>query len=65
MKSITDIPFYGKIVLAVIIVMAVSQFAPKVTNYFLVLVLIGILLSKSEIFGSLFTSLGFSAGKGQ
>jgi hypothetical protein len=54
------IPFYGRLVVVVLVVLAVSQFAPEPMNYVLLLVLIGVLLSKSEIFGNIFNQLGFS-----
>jgi hypothetical protein len=52
-----NIPYFGRLVLALVVVMILAQFAPEPTNYILALVLVGILLSKSETFKSLFVTV--------
>ena len=58
------IPFYGRLILALILVMILAQVAPEPINYALVLVLIGLLLSKSQVFGNFLTVVSSVGKKG-
>lgn len=49
----TTLPYFARLILALVIVMALAQFAPEPTNYILALILVGILLSKSATFQKL------------
>jgi len=52
-----NLPYFGRLILALIVIMVLAQFAPEPTNYILALVLVGILLSKSSTFNKLFLTV--------
>lgn len=56
MNNINSTPV--KVVIAVLIVIALAEAAPEPVNYFLLLVLIGIILSRFEYFKGLAALIG-------
>lgn len=55
-------PTIAKYIVAVVLVLAVAQFAPEAVNAFLILLLIGIVVMRYPAFQKLFAQVG-SLGK--
>ena len=58
-----SLPFYARLVVAVLVVMVMAQSAPKAVNNILVLVLVGIFLNHYGAFNQIFTILSSVGSK--
>ncbi len=56
------IPFYARIVIVVLIVLAISEISPEVVNAVLLLVLIGLILGRFQYFQGLFKVINSFGG---
>ncbi len=49
--------YFARLAIVILIVLAVAQFAPRVVNYILVLVLFGMLIMQSDRYSALIAQL--------
>ncbi len=53
-----DLPFYGRLAIVIVIVVALSEAMPEVVNYLLLLILIGLIVGHYKQFAYLNVLLG-------